>query len=370
MLRLLYLYGEEITGKRAREIHTLNRCLSLCRAGLRVDLVVAESPAFPSDTLLFKAFGLAAHENLSITRLPRRWKLGPFSVTSSRHYYRQVEHLLAGAAHFDATYAIHLKAAQFLQKSLPDLPTVFEAHEIFADAWPEGCGKFLKLSRQESEVYGRARAVVATSAYLLGELQRRYKMPEKVFISPNCADESFFLDASDSQDRNELIYVGSFQGWKGVPTAVAAMRHLPEHHLTVVGGSAEQVRALSAHAPANVSFTGFLSRKKILPLLSRASIGLLPNRLEPKNSLYTFPMKFLEYAAANKKIVATDLPVLRELGPGPWVAFAPPDDPKALAEAVLALSSRNAGHEPRDWALNYRWDARALVLAQFLQEFA
>ncbi len=368
MFRLLYLYGEEITGKRAREIHTLNRCLSLCRAGMRVDLVIAESPACALDSPLFKAFGLEGHENLTLTRLPRRWKLGPLSVTSSSHYYRQVKCWLARSGRFDAAYVIHLKAEQFLQKSLPDLPTIFEAHEIFADAWPQGSGKFLKLSRQESEAYARARAVVATSAYLLGELQRRYKMPEKVFISPNCADESFFLDTDDSYDRNELIYVGSFQGWKGVPTAVAAMHHLPEHHLTVVGGNAEQVRVLSANAPANVSFTGFLSKKKILPLLAKASIGLLPNRLEPRNSLYTFPMKFLEYAAANKRVVATELPVLRELAPGPWMAFVPPDDPKALAGAVLAMSSRNAGHEPRDWALNYRWDARALVLAEFLQE--
>ena len=304
MLRLLYLYGEEMTGQRAREIHTLNRCLSLCRAGVRVDLVLGESPALATDVALWEAFGLSGHENLSIRRLPRRWKFGPISVISSGLYYRAVARWLAGAGSFDAAYVIHLKAAQFLQKSFPDLPVIFEAHEIFADARPEKSGKFTKLSRLESAVYEKARAVVATSAYLLGELQRRYKIPEAVFISPNCVHDSFFSDSADSYERNELIYVGSFQAWKGVPTALAAMKHLPQHHLTVVGGSAEQVRELSATAPANVTFTGFLKKEKITPLLAKAAIGLLPNRLEPKNSLYTFPMKFLEYAAANKKVVA------------------------------------------------------------------
>jgi glycosyltransferase involved in cell wall biosynthesis len=364
---MLYLYGEEITGKRAREIHTLNRCLSLCRSGVNVHLVIAESPAFSTNDSLLAAFGLAPHSNLSIIRQPRRWKLGPFSITSGDHYYNRVGRWLSGDKPFDLAYVIHLKAALFLQKYSPRVPVVFEAHEIFSDAYPENSPKFQRLNRQEMSVYAGVRGVVATSEYLLGEIQKRFKTPDAVFVSPNCVDESFFSVPHGASDPRELIYAGSFQAWKGVPTAIEAMRRLPDYHLTVVGGSSEQVREFSATAPANVTFTGFLPKEKILPLLAKASIGLLPNRLEPKNSLYTFPMKFLEYAAANLQVVATDLPVLRELNPGPWVGFVPPDDPAALAEAVRLMTARTGDKAPRNWGQGVRWDERAGELLHILE---
>jgi glycosyltransferase involved in cell wall biosynthesis len=364
---MLYLYGEEITGRRAREIHTLNRCLSLCRAGVNVHLIIAESPSFSTDESLLGAFGLSSHSNLSIVHQPRQWKLGPFSLTSSNHYYSRVHHWLSRAGHFDLAYVIHLKAALFLQQYSNLFPVIFEAHEIFADAYPEHTSKYRTLSRREALVYAGLEGLVGTSEYLLAELQRRYKTPDAAFVSPNCVDESFFSTAPGLSDPKELIYVGSFQAWKGVSTAIEAMRRLTGYHLTVVGGSDRQVHELSATAPSNITFTGFLPKEKILPLLARASIGLLPNRLEPKNSLYTFPMKFLEYAAANKKVVATDLPVLRELKPGAWVELVPPDDPDALAKAVHSLSARLDDNAPRNWALGYRWDRRTAELIPFLE---
>ena len=40
-MRLLYLYPEEWTGRRAREAHTLSTCAALAREGVDVTLVTA-----------------------------------------------------------------------------------------------------------------------------------------------------------------------------------------------------------------------------------------------------------------------------------------------------------------------------------------
>ncbi len=44
-MRLLYLYSEEWTGRRAREVHTLSTCVALARAGVKVTLVTAGGQA-------------------------------------------------------------------------------------------------------------------------------------------------------------------------------------------------------------------------------------------------------------------------------------------------------------------------------------
>ena len=44
-MRLLYLYSEEWTGRRAREVHTLSTCVALAQAGVDVTLVTAGGQA-------------------------------------------------------------------------------------------------------------------------------------------------------------------------------------------------------------------------------------------------------------------------------------------------------------------------------------
>jgi len=330
--------------------------------------VIAESPALKDDAMLLDAFGLKAPANLSIVRFPRHFTLGPLRFLSSSYYYRNVLRWLNKTVSFDLAYVIHLKAADFLQKKVAALPVIFEAHELFADAYPETTKKFKLLSQQENRIYQASSGVVATSLYLWNAIRERYPQATKTFfISPNCVDPFYFSTPTDQADPRRLIYVGSFQPWKGVPTAIEAMRSLPEFQLTVVGGNETQVRELAEEAPPNVMFTGFLSKEQILPLLAKAAIGLLPNRLEPKNSLYTFPMKLVEYAAANKKVVATDLPVLRELNPGSWLQLIQPDNPVALAKAIREMTATET-HASRAWAMRYQWDIRAQELAAFLNE--
>jgi glycosyltransferase involved in cell wall biosynthesis len=264
-----------------------------------------------------------------------------------------------------------LKAADYLESEQPKLPVVFEAHEIFAHSFEEGTPKYERLRSFEENVYSRARAVIATSNYLLSALEAEYPIPTKTNVIANSVERRFFEIPLHQAQEGTLIYVGSFQPWKGVDVAIATMRDLPQFTLDIFGGTPEQVLHLKGTAPENVFFHGYVSHENIRPSLAKSSLALVPNLLTPKSSLYTFPMKLLEYAAAGRLVISSDLPVVNELRLGEWARIVPANDPTALAQAVREvdrLATPELRQAAREWARNYTWDRAAEILKCFLVE--
>jgi glycosyltransferase involved in cell wall biosynthesis len=370
-MRLLYPYGEEFTGERAREVHTINRAHSLAECGMDVTLVVAESPRFNSGEQLLRHFGLLPSAHLKIEFLPRRLRLGPMRFVSTKMFYRRLGGWLKHQPPFDVVYLIHLKAADYLETEHSHLPVVFEAHEIFADSFPTDHPKHTRVKELEDDVYSRARAIVATSNFLLSALEERYPIPTKTNVIPNAVESSFFEVPLDRAEPRRIVYIGSFQHWKGVDVALTAMRDLGDYKLDLFGGTAEQGAALKATAPPNVYFHGYARHDQILPTLAKASVALIPNLLEPKSSLYTFPMKLLEYAAAGRMVVSSDLPVVRELHLGDWAQIVPAGNSAALADAIRnqdQLRTAPLQEDARAWARGFTWERGAEILKCFLEE--
>jgi glycosyltransferase involved in cell wall biosynthesis len=176
------------------------------------------------------------------------------------------------------------------------------------------------------------------------------------------------LDASTSVDPHELIYAGSLQPWKGVPVAIEAMRLLPEFHLTVLGGEGKSLDLLRQDASANVTFVGQVTREALRPYLEKAAIGLMPNLLEPRSALYTFPLKLLEYSAAGKGIVASRIPVFDQLDLKGWVELVPSGSPEALANGVRSLAQRDVDRPAaQTWSGQFLWKNQGIAMKQFLE---
>ena len=146
------------------------------------------------------------------------------------------------------------------------------------------------------------------------------------------------------------------------------MRLLPEFHLTVLGGAGKPLELLRQNAPANVTFTGQVARDAMRPFLQKANIGLMPNLLEPRSALYTFPLKLLEYSAAGKGIVASQIPVFEKLDVSRWVELVPSGSPEALANAVRSLTQRGIDRSAAQaWAAQFLWKNQGMAMKQFLE---
>jgi glycosyltransferase involved in cell wall biosynthesis len=263
---------------------------------------------------------------------------------------------------------MHLKAADHFRRVKPAQALVFEAHEIFADSYPPKHDKHREIAALETRLYPRLRGVVAISNYLLECLRERYDTACPGLVQHDGVEAEMLQAPLDGTEPMELIYAGSLQPWKGVPVAVAAMRLLPEFHLTLAGGRGEALEVLQRDAPANVTFLGHLPREALGPHMARASIGLMPNLAEPTSALYTFPLKLLEYSAAGKGIVASRIPVFDGLPVSDWVRLAKPGSPEELAEAVRLLAAAGPKREAaRAWAGQFTWPEQGRRLRAFLE---
>lgn len=326
-MKLLYIFPEEFTGRFAREYHVYRLAESLAAAGCDVTLAAAPSPRLANPQHLHDFFGGSENNRLKIAWIKRQVSLGPVKIRSGAWFFRQLDRLIPSLKP-DLVFTMHLKAADYIAKKYPPLPLVFEAHEIFADNYPETSPRHRKLLEMERRVYARVRGVVAISSYLAESLQTRFALRVPIRVQHDGIDKTMLLDSSVPPDTHELIYAGSLQPWKGVPVAIEAMRLLPEFHLTVLGGEGNPLELLRRNAPANVTFLGQINRDALSPFLQKANIGLMPNLLEPRSALYTFPLKLLEYSAAGKGIVASQIPVFDQLSVGGWVDLVPSGSPR------------------------------------------
>jgi glycosyltransferase involved in cell wall biosynthesis len=146
------------------------------------------------------------------------------------------------------------------------------------------------------------------------------------------------------------------------------MRLLPEFHLTLLGGEGKSLDLLRRNAPANVTLHGQVTRDALRPFLQKAGIGLIPNLLEPRSALYTFPLKLLEYSAAGKGIVASQIPVFDQLDLDAWVSLVPSGSPEALAAAVRNLTQRGIDRgAAQTWARQFLWKNQGIAMKQFLE---
>ncbi len=366
-MKILYIFPEEFTGNFAREYHVYRLAESLASAGCDVTLAAAPSPQLANLDQLHGLFGGSGNERLRVAWFKRKITLGPLAIRSGAWFFRQLDQLIPSLKP-DVVFTMHLKAADHVAKCHPSLPLIFEAHEIFADTYPEASARHRRLIELERRLYAQVRGVVAISSYLAESLQKRFSLRVPVRVQHDGIDEAMLIDASATPDRHELIYTGSLQPWKGVPVAIEAMRFLPDFHLTVLGGSGKPLELLRQNAPSNVTFHGQVSREALRPFLQKASIGLMPNLLEPRSALYTFPLKLLEYSAAGKGIVASRIPVFDALHPDGWVDLVPSGSAAALADAVRTLSARGVERSAaQNWARQFVWSNQGVAMKQFLE---
>jgi len=126
-----------------------------------------------------------------------------------------------------------------------------------------------------------------------------------------------------------LVTVGRLTPAKNQALAVAALAHVPDATLLVVGDGPERaaVEAAARQLDGRVVFTG--TRRDARAITGAADVVVIPSESEG------LPLAALEALAAGRPIVATAVRGLRDLlDDGRTALLVPPGDPEALAAAV------------------------------------
>src|SRR5690606_120420 len=121
----------------------------------------------------------------------------------------------------------------------------------------------------------------------------------------------------------------------------------PDARFTIVGGNCSEIESWKAETAgqANIHFAGHVPHGEVARYIAAFDVVLLPNQNTVSSSrgtgsigAWTSPLKMFEYMAAGKPIVASDLPVLREvLHDGESALLCSPDDPKRWAATIATL---------------------------------
>lgn len=229
------------------------------------------------------------------------------------------------------------------------------------------------------------RLVVITQA-LQEEYRRLFPWfpGEKILVAPDGADIPNFDGKlqpeeakRDQRRRLQVGYVGHLYRGRGIDLIFAMAKQLPEMEFHVVGGMEEDVirwRKLAAGL-LNLSIHGHVAPAKAEEFRQGMDVLLAPYQQGTvgvsgggslETSRWMSPMKIFEYMASRRPIIASDLPVLREvLTHDVNARLVPPADVTAWVGALRslggdpALRQRLAERAFEDVSSQFTWTIRA-----------
>lgn len=190
--------------------------------------------------------------------------------------------------------------------------------------------------------------------------------PERVVVLPGGVDTAVFCPQPVDKaavlgeygiaatDRPVILYGGKLTAIKGVDSLLQAAQQYEASKadpLTLIAGDGDLRTELEQQARAGglqaVHFLGHQSREQMIRLFNLADVVALPSRTE------SFPLVAMEAVACGTPLVASAVGGLLEIVRAPWGRLVPPDDPSALAAALLTMIQAGRAAAVRQAAAAY-----------------
>ena len=145
-----------------------------------------------------------------------------------------------------------------------------------------------------------------------------------------------------------LLYIGTLADWQGLDVVVKSLPHILEKHpvqLRIVGRGRSRQRKLLAKQIRKLGVDEHVVVEPAVPhhevpaLVAESDICVAPLGLNDRNVTQgACPIKVLEYMAAGRPLLASNMPIVRELVREDVDALLfSPNDPEDLARQVLML---------------------------------
>lgn len=330
--------------------------------------------------------------------------------TQEERLLAEVEHVLSIVESFEphiihtTTNYLNALVAQAVSDET-GLPWVFEVRGLMEQTWvashrTEGSRdqaatseKYALISAKEGEQARDADAVVTLSATMADELKSRGVDRQDITLVPNGVDESLFEDHLDTAGARRCTGLSDLPGFGTDAFLVGAVSALVDYEgfdvlLRAVSLllADEAVPVLFRERVCVVLAGDGVSRPGLEVLADELGIAdrvLLPGRVPrgearrwvealdvvavPRHDVAVAravtPQKPIEAAALGRPVIASDLDALREVlmdSEGtPSVTLVPPDDPLALAKAIVRLGTVEGALEEHGAASRSVAQARA-----------
>ena len=170
--------------------------------------------------------------------------------------------------------------------------------------------------------------------------------PQKSLILASGVDKELFQNISKNKKiENKIVFVGNllrFGKQRNLEKIFSVFQNLEEFSLTIIGGPTSEsdrlkniVRKLNL---ANVTIRGRLSRQETINEILNSSYGLLINSDDKHSRLFTSPLKYFEYLAADLKVIAVNFPSHNLLPEQSNIYYFENDDLDSLKQSIYRAS--------------------------------
>lgn len=208
-----------------------------------------------------------------------------------------------------------------------------------------------KLHAQEQYCLEAADLIVTVSQTNAALLLQRGVDVRKIRVIPNGVDPQIFAWKPPNTLNGRpltLLYSGTFAPWQGVDLAIEALALLRRDHpakLVLVGAALpRQLRAIvklceQLDVSDQVTILPAATQQELAALHHEADAILAPLRATERNTLQgCCPLKVIEAMASGTPLIASDLPVVRELAePDRDALLVRAGSSKAIKDALLRL---------------------------------
>jgi glycosyltransferase involved in cell wall biosynthesis len=376
-MKILYITNARIPTERAHGKQIMKMCESFTGAGAEVELVLPQR--HNADFRQVDPFGYyGVQRNFQIKYLscidwlrlrPLLWR---FAFRLQR----------AGFNKKALSFARSSNAAMIYTRDENLAFDLSESHKVYLELhyFSDSVARLIKESKEKIKGF-----VVITES-LKQELAKQGVSEDKILVAADGVDlEEFGQAITKAEAREQLkltmrgkicLYAGSLQAWKGVQTLARAGEYLGEDFEVIILGGwpdhAEKFRqGLNIDSEARVKVIAYQPPTRIPLYLKAADVLVLPNSGQIKASkfFHTSPLKLFEYMSAGRPIVASDLPVIREILNDDLAVLVEPDNPESLARGIkhAAETGDSLAENAFEEVKKYTWESRVSKIINFIK---
>ena len=368
-MKIAYLANVRFPSERAHSVQIVHMCNAFSANEAEVSLFV-NNRSIESLEEIEKRYGVKS--KFKLERLPHGffWHAFKPAYYFSEIYFASSFLLTKKQNTFDCIYSRHEWIIWFLSLFIQPAKLIWESHEA-------------KLNFPARSILKKGIKIIVISEGICDTYEKFGTRNTQMLIAHDGIDESFFTEIETKEEaRNRLklplgekivMYIGGFDGWKGVETFFAAAELVKDVHFVAIGGTAGQVANFSTKY-VGVTFLGQLPYADLKNNQQAPDVLVIPNSGKTElSSRYTSPLKLFAHMASGVPVVASDLPSLTTVTGRELVTLVSPDNTEALAggiEAVFANydQKKNLAQELKHVSLRYTWSKRAKDIIDFISK--
>ena len=393
-MELLYLSNARLPSRSTNAMQVMRMCAAFQQAGAQVTLIHSVAAnglpegyagdlwSFYGVTPRFKLHRLplsTAHQILRLRWLPPFLRLGSYSLALVNQLSCSSGSVLCYGRSLLGIWAMTLL------RHMPGLASrcagiYAELHDI-----PDDC-RVLRMLSSVDGIVAISSALAREISTKLGKTQRRIMVEHDGVdlgtLSSTVTDSrlSICRRLDLSPEHPIAVYTGRVNRQKGAELLFETIALLRDTgcQFILVGKVYDPCYEALVSTPkwGHVRLTGFVPPTQVPDYLAAADVLLLPSTPELPYASYMSPLKLFEYMGAGRPMVASDLPVLREVLINEYNALlVSTDSPQAWADAISRLVldpvlGQRLAQQARQDVERYTWARRAERIIGYMEDQA